>query len=101
MDVGDEAEHRSAPVGATPGVGVVEPLVAGGWLSLRHVADYIVPNPLRGEIADHDSFDGFNISGESFLDPMLGGLVLVWILGHRWKGHVGQLVRDGPIGGEL
>ena len=60
-----------------------------------------MPDFLGGEIADHDSLDGFNVGGEAFLDPVLGGLVLVRILGHGWKCHVGELVGDGPVGGEF
>lgn len=101
LDVGYEREHGSAPVGAAPGVGVVEALIAGSGLALRHVADHIVPDFLGGEIARHYSGNWLDVGGEAFFDPVLGGLVFVWILGHGWEGHVSELVGDAPVGGEL
>ena len=44
FDVGNEAEHGSAPIGAAPGMRVVEALVAGRGLALRHIAHHVVPN---------------------------------------------------------
>ena len=47
FDIGEQAEHRAAPIFASPGAGVVEALVAGLRQALWHVAHHRLPDFLR------------------------------------------------------
>ena len=61
LNIGDEAEHGSAPVGPPPGMRVVQPLVVGCGLALVHVVHHVVPNLLRSQLAGLNACNGLNV----------------------------------------
>ena len=71
LNIGDEAEHGSAPVGPAPGVRVVQPQVVGCGLAFVHVVHHVAPNLLRGQLAGFNACNGLNVGGETLFYPVL------------------------------
>ena len=69
LDIGVQGKHRAAPVSAAPGIGVVEPPVAGLRQALGHVAHHREPDFLGAEVAGLHPRDRFDIDGQSFRQP--------------------------------
>ena len=93
-DIGHQAKHCSAPVGASPRVGAVETLIAGLRFALRHVAHHVRPHVFSGELAGLHPGDRFDVNRYAFFDPVM-------VLRHRRKGEVDHLVRKHPVAVQL
>ena len=90
FDVGDEAEERAAPVGATPGMGSIDARITGPGLALAHAMHHVSPDLLRLQFPGHDAGKRFNVSRDSLFHPML-------IVGQRGERRVHQLVGRDPV----
>ena len=90
FDVGEQAEHRAAPIFAAPGVGIVEAAVAGLRQALRHVAHHRLPDFRRREIAGLHPRDRFDIDGKPLRQP---GVALRQV----GQGEVHHLVHHHPV----
>ena len=93
-DVGEEPEEGAAPVGAAPGVGVVEAAVAGFGEAVGHAFDEVAPEALFGDLADADAGDGFEVVGHSFAHPGIAA-------GELRLGEVEHFVGEHPVGDEF
>src|ERR1700744_1095786 len=90
LNIRYQAEESAAPVGAAPGVGAVEPLVARLGFALAHAVEHVAPDLLCWQFTSLHTCDWFDVSGQTFFHPVL-------IIRQRGKGSVNKLVRDGPV----
>ena len=94
LDIGQQAEHGAAPIGASPAVGAVEAAVARLGQALLHVAQHVAPDLLRGELPGLDPGDRLDIGGKALGQPDMRRM------------HVGQrkmrhLMHGLPVVGEF
>ncbi len=94
LSIGDETEQGSSPVRPTPGMRVVQSLVASRGFALVHVVHHVAPDLLRGQLACFDARNRFNIGGHALFYPVL----FAW---QRGKSHVFQFVSHHPIVGKV
>src|SRR6516225_2606528 len=92
--VGNQAEHRSTPVGATPGVSVVQALIAAIWFAIWHVANYLLPHFLCFQLSSLHACDRFHINRNPLFDPVM-------VVCHRGKCEMDHLVGEHPVIVEL
>src|SRR5947209_3555074 len=71
LHVCNQPKKCPAPIGAGPGVGLVESLVAVLRQPLRHVASHLSPNPLRPSRTDLRAGNRLDIDRHAFLNPMV------------------------------
>src|SRR5260370_6681079 len=71
LDVRQGAEERSAPVGASPGVCVIEAVVAHPRQSFGQTFHQVVPYTLRLEISCLHPRNRLDVGGETLLYPMM------------------------------
>src|SRR5204863_8355312 len=71
LDIREQPEERAAPVGAAPGVRLVETLVAPLRQPLRKTAHQIAPHLLGAQLANPRARDRFDVGGEPLLRPEL------------------------------
>ena len=90
FDIGQQAEHRAAPISAPPGRRVVEALIAGLRQAFRHVAHHRLPDFPRIEVAGLHPRDRLDIDGQSLRKPG----VAIRHVGQRGVHH---LVHHHPV----
>ena len=71
FDVGEQAEKRAAPIGASPGVSVVEAFVAWAGQAFGHVAHDFEPHLIYIHVMGADTGEGFDVNGDAFFDPVM------------------------------
>ena len=92
LDVGHQAEQGSTPVGAPPGVGVVQAVVFGAGFAVGHSAAHIGPDGRGCHFAGLDAGDGFDVACQPFFQPVL-------IVGKGRQRGMDQFMGDDPING--
>ncbi len=93
-NIGNQAEHRASPIGASPGRGAIETLVAGLGFAFRHIAYHVMPHCGRRELAGLNASDGLDIGGNAFFNPVM-------LLGHGGEREVDHFVGEHPVGVEV
>ncbi len=89
--IGQQAKERAAPIRPAPGRCEIQSAIARCGQTLRKIAHYVRPNLPRGEIANLDARDRFDVGRQSFLDPMV-------FFGDARKAEMHHLVRHHPVG---
>src|SRR5580658_9508641 len=90
LHIGKQTENRAAPVGASPGAGMVETTVARSGLTLWHVMHYVRPNSRRAETPGLGTRDRLHVGSEALLDPMV-------LPRHQGKSQVYKFMGHGPV----
>src|SRR5215470_12409050 len=94
FNVGQETKERASPIGARPGVCMVEPLVAGLWKSLMEIPDEFEPHAMSVEVAGADARDRFDVCRKTFFDPMM-------IVFDGWEAQMDHFVGQHPVIGKI
>src|SRR5439155_9263033 len=89
LGVGEQPEQRAAPVGAAPGVRLIESLVASLGEPLRQSAHEVPPHLLRAQLTGPRAHDRLDVGGETFLRPKMTAP-------QRGKPEMDQLVYELP-----
>ena len=71
LHIGHQAEERAAPVGAAPGVRVVQAFVARLRFTFPHAVEHVAPDLFCGKLAGLHTRDGLDVSGQPFFHPVL------------------------------
>jgi len=94
LHVGEQTKHGATPIGASPGVGTIEPLISRLRFALWHVAKQISPHLFGSKLAGLYPRNGFNVNRYAFFDPMV-------VFRHRGECQMDHLVRQCPVTVEL
>ena len=90
LNIGHQAEHRAAPVSASPGMRVIQPLVALGGSPLCMSRTMSCQICSRLQFAGLNPRNRLNVSGQAFFHPVL-------IVGQGRERHVIQFMRHHPV----
>src|SRR5215831_6215208 len=92
--VGECAKEHAAPIGASPGVRVIEALVARLRQTFGETFHQVVPYALRRKIPRLDPGNRLHVGRESFFDPVMLSI-------NRWERQVHHLVGHYPVALEV
>ena len=92
-EIGDEPEHRAAPVGPSPTVSAIQTAVPGLGEAGGHSGEGLAPELIDGHIAKSGTGDRLQVGGEPFVHPHM-------LFIEVGEGEVEHLVGEGPVGVE-